>query len=129
MSQRLQVFCLSFFVAVGVVASYMAWTVRIAGRDDGQTARGDNVLESMGKPMDERFKLIDHLGRQAGPEILQAKVRLVFLALLSRRVPYRALPDVTVVVTAVFPGTHRPADMLWPFARTTDDGEMDVTRL
>lgn len=78
MSPRLQVIALSVLVAFGVVAAYVAWTVPIAGLGKDQEARGENVLESLGKPMDERFRLVDHLGRQVGPETFAGKVRLVF---------------------------------------------------
>ena len=78
MSPRLQIIALYVLVAFGAVAAYVAWTVPIASLVKDQEARGDNILESLGKPMDERFRLVDHLGRQVGPETFAGKVRLVF---------------------------------------------------
>ena len=78
MSPRLQVVALSILVAFGAMAAYVAWTVPIASLGKDQEARGDNVLQSLGKPMDERFRLVDHFGRNVGPETFAGKVRLVF---------------------------------------------------
>lgn len=78
MSPRLHLIALSVLVAFGAVAAYIAWTMPIAGQGGDRVARGDNVLESMGKPMDGRFRLADHLGRNVGPETFAGKVRLVF---------------------------------------------------
>ncbi|MGQ0585061.1 MAG: SCO family protein [Reyranella sp.] len=78
MSPRLQIIALSVLVAFGAVAAYVAWTVPIEGLGGDRMSRGQNVLESLGKPMDERFRLVDHLGRQVGPETFAGKVRLVF---------------------------------------------------
>ncbi len=78
MSPRLQIIALYIHAAVGAVLAYLAWTMPIASLVKDQEARGDNILESLGKPMDERFRLIDHLGRQVGPETFAGKVRLVF---------------------------------------------------
>jgi len=78
MSPRLQIIALYILAAVGAVLAYLAWTMPIASLVKDQEARGDNILESLGKPMDERFRLIDHLGRQVGPETFAGKVRLVF---------------------------------------------------
>lgn len=78
MSPRLHLIALSFLVAFGSVAAYIAWTVPIAGWNDTRTTLGDDVLKATGKPMDDRFRLIDHLGRRVGPETFAGKVRLVF---------------------------------------------------
>ncbi len=78
MSPRLQIIALYILAAVGAVLAYLAWTMPIASLVKDQEARGDNILESLGKPMDERFRLVDHLGRNVGPETFAGKVRLVF---------------------------------------------------
>lgn len=78
MSPRLQVIALSVLVAFGAVAAYIAWTVPLSGEHGDRTVHGGDVLESLGKPMDERFRLVDHLGRNVGPETFAGKVRLVF---------------------------------------------------
>lgn len=78
MSPRLQLIALSILIAFGAMAAYIAWTIPIAGEHGDRTAHGDDVVESLGKPMDERFKLVDHLGRNVGPETFAGKVRLVF---------------------------------------------------
>jgi protein SCO1/2 len=77
MSPRSHLLTLFVLVALGAVAAHVAWTVPITspGKDQG---RGDNILESLGKPMDGRFRLIDHLGRKVGPDTFTGKVRLVF---------------------------------------------------
>jgi protein SCO1/2 len=78
MSPRLHLVALFVLVAFGAVAAYVAWTVPLASLGEGREARSGNVLESLGKPMDERFRLVDHLGRQVGPDTFAGKVRLVF---------------------------------------------------
>ncbi len=78
MSPRLQVIALSVLVAFGAVAAYITWTVPLSGEHGDRTVHGGDVLESLGKPMDERFRLVDHLGRNVGPETFAGKVRLVF---------------------------------------------------
>lgn len=78
MSPRLQVIVLSVLVAFGAVAAYVAWTVPVTSLGKYQEVPGDNILESLGKPMDGRFRLVDHLGRPVGPDTFAGKVRLVF---------------------------------------------------
>ncbi|MBX9944145.1 MAG: SCO family protein [Reyranella sp.] len=79
MSPRLQVVALSVLVAFGAVAAYAAWTVPIEGLGkENREGRGGNVLETFGKPMDGRFRLVDQFGRNVGPETFAGKVRLVF---------------------------------------------------
>lgn len=76
MTARLQLIALSALVVLGAVAAYFAWTVTIITKE--REASANSVLESLGKPMDERFRLVDHLGRQVGPDTFAGKVRLVF---------------------------------------------------
>jgi len=78
MSPRLQVIALSVLIAFGAVAAYVAWTVPVTNLGEARDVPGDNVLESLGKPTDDRFRLVDHLGRQVGPDTFVGKVRLVF---------------------------------------------------
>lgn len=78
MSPRLQVIAMSILVAFGIAAAYLAWTSPIAGPGREREARGGTSLASLGKPIDERFRLIDHFGRQVGPDTFAGKVRLVF---------------------------------------------------
>lgn len=78
MTMRLHLIALSALVAFGAVAAYFAWTVPISSLGKGPDAGANSVLESLGKPMDERFSLVDHLGRQVGPDTFSGKVRLVF---------------------------------------------------
>lgn len=78
MSPRLQIIALSILVAFGAVAAYVSWTIPISGEHGDRTVHGGDVVKSLGKPMDERFRLVDHLGRNVGPETFAGKVRLVF---------------------------------------------------
>ena len=78
MSIRLHVLSLSVLVALGAVAGYLAWTEPRMGIGVDREARRGNVLESLGKPMDSRFNLVDHLGQPVGPDTFAGKVRLVF---------------------------------------------------
>jgi len=78
MTTRLQLIALSALVAFGAVAAYFAWTVPIASLGKEPEAGANSVLEALGNPMDERFRLVDHLGRQVGPDTFSGKVRLVF---------------------------------------------------
>lgn len=78
MSPRLQVVALLVLIALGAMAAYFAWTLPAARLDGDLEARSGNVLESLGKPMDGRFRLVDHLGRPVGPDTFAGKVRLVF---------------------------------------------------
>lgn len=64
MSLRLLVVALLVLVAFGAVAAYFAWTLPVARLAGELDARNKNVVESLGKPMDERFRLIDHFGGQ-----------------------------------------------------------------
>lgn len=78
MSTRLQVLALCVLVTFGAVTAYFAWTVPVARPGGDREVRSKTVMESLGRPMDERFRLIDHLGRQVGPDTFAGKVRLVF---------------------------------------------------
>lgn len=78
MSLRLQIIALSILVAFGAVAAYITWTIPLSGEHGDRTVHGGDVVKSLGKPMDERFRLVDHLGRNVGPETFAGKVRLVF---------------------------------------------------
>lgn len=78
MSPRAHLVALSVLVAFGAMAGYFAWTVPASRLDADLEARRTNVLESLGKPMDGRFRLVDHLGRPVGPDTFAGKVRLVF---------------------------------------------------
>ena len=78
MLPRLQLIALFVLVAVGTVVVYFAWTLPVASLAGNRETRADSVLESLGKPMDERFALVDHFGRQVGPGTFAGKVRLVF---------------------------------------------------
>lgn len=78
MSPRLQLIALSVLVAFGAMAAYIIWAIPISGEHGDRTVHGDDVVKSLGKPMDERFRLVDHLGRQVGPDTFSGKARLVF---------------------------------------------------
>lgn len=78
MSPRLHFVALLVLVAFGAVVAYFAWTLPVSRLAGDLDARNKNIVESFGKPMDERFRLVDHLGRQVGPETFAGKVRLVF---------------------------------------------------
>ena len=76
MTTRLQLIALSTLVALGAVAAYFAWAIPSITKE--REAGANSVLQSLGKPMDERFRLVDHLGRQVGADTFTGKVRLVF---------------------------------------------------
>lgn len=76
MTTRLQLIALSALVILGAVAAYFAWTIPIITKE--REAGANSALESLGKPMNERFRLVDHLGRQVGSDTFTGKVRLVF---------------------------------------------------
>lgn len=78
MSKRLQILALLVLIALGAVAAYLAWTAPRMVTGPYPDARSGNVLESLGKPMDGRFDLVDHLGRRVGPDTFVGTVRLVF---------------------------------------------------
>jgi protein SCO1/2 len=76
MTTRLQLIGLSALVILGSVAAYFAWTAMSFTME--REAGANSALGPSGKPMDERFRLVDHLGRQVGPDTFTGKVRLVF---------------------------------------------------
>lgn len=78
MSIRLQVLCLFVLVAFGAIAGYLAWTAPRMGVGADREAHRGNVLDSLGKPMDRRFNLVDHFGQPVGTDTFAGKVRLVF---------------------------------------------------
>lgn len=78
MSIRLHVLSLSVLVVLGAMAGYFAWTTPRTGPGVESEGRRGNMLESLGKPMDSRFNLVDHLGQPVGTGTFAGKVRLVF---------------------------------------------------
>ena len=76
MTMRLRLIALSTLVALGAVAGYFAWAIPSISKE--RKADAHSVLRFLTKPMDERFRLIDHLGRPVGPDTFPGKVRLVF---------------------------------------------------
>lgn len=65
----------------GIVTSWSS-PIMHHGRAQEQIA---GVPEPLGRPLDDRVRLMDHHGRQVVPDGLAAKVRLVFFGLTHCR--------------------------------------------
>lgn len=78
MTTRLQLIALSALVILGAVVAYLTWKAQVVSFGKKPGAGVNGVLEPFGRPIDERFRLVDHFGRQVGPDTFGDKVRLVF---------------------------------------------------
>lgn len=78
MPTRLHVLSLSVVVVLGAVAGYSLWTEPNMVLGVEREPRRGNMLASLGKPMNSRFNLVDHLGGPVGTDTFAGKVRLVF---------------------------------------------------